>query len=90
MVLIIVLQLFNTLALGEAAWKVYGFSVYYFWKIFVNPKLFKKETLDFQGGPVVGNPPVKAGNTGSIHALGRPHMPQEQWGPCAATTELML
>ena len=84
MVLIIVLQLFNTLALGEAAWRVYGFSVYYFWKIFVNPKLLKNKQTnkqkkqDFQGGPVVGNPPVKAGDRGSIPALGRPHMPQEQ------------
>ena len=28
------------------------------------------------GGPVVSNPPVNAGNTGSIPGLGRYHMPR--------------
>ena len=31
---------------------------------------------DFSGGPVVKNPPVKAGDTGSIPVPGRPHVPQ--------------
>ena len=31
---------------------------------------------DFPGGLVVGNPPANAGNTGSIPAPGRSHMPQ--------------
>ena len=75
MVLITVLKSSNTLAFGEAAWRLYGFSVYYFSKLFVNQKLFFKKK-DFQGGPVVGNPPVKAGDMGSSPALGRTHMPQ--------------
>ena len=55
-----------------------------FLKNFCKSKIIKKQTnkkkkkQDFQGGPVVGNPPVKAGDRGSIPALGRPHMPQEQ------------
>ena len=34
----------------------------------------KKNTYrDFHGGPVAGNPPVNAGDTGSIPDLGRCH-----------------
>ena len=36
----------------------------------------KKRRLDFPGGAVVKNPPDNAGDTGSIHGLGRSHMPQ--------------
>ena len=31
---------------------------------------------DFLGGPVLKNPPVNAGDTGSIPGLGRSHMPR--------------
>ena len=31
--------------------------------------------MDFPGGPVVKNPPANAGDTGSIPAPGRSHMP---------------
>ena len=31
---------------------------------------------DFPGGPVVKNPPAKAGDTGSICGPGRSHLPQ--------------
>ena len=41
-------------------------------------ELLQKESLvqDFLGGPVVKNPPAKAGDTGSVPAQGRSHMPQ--------------
>ena len=32
--------------------------------------------LDFPGGPVVKNPPVNAGDTGSVPGPGRPHIPK--------------
>ena len=31
---------------------------------------------DFPGGAVVKNPPASAGDTGSSHGPGRPHMPR--------------
>ena len=31
--------------------------------------------MDSLGGPVVGNPPAKEGDTGLIPGLGRSHMP---------------
>ena len=31
---------------------------------------------DFSGGPVIENPPAKAGDIGSVPGLGRFHMPQ--------------
>ena len=37
----------------------------------------KYQASDFPGGPVVKNPPYKAGDTGSILGPGRTHMP---WG----------
>ena len=37
---------------------------------------FKDELLDFPGGSVVKNPPVNAGDTGSIPGLGRSHISQ--------------
>ena len=36
----------------------------------------KSEDRDFPGGAVVKNPPANAGNTGSIPAPGRSHMPR--------------
>ena len=54
---------------------------------------------NFPGGPVVQNPPAKAGNTGSTPGLRRSHMPQsskpvcnDQWAcglysPCSPTRE---
>ena len=42
--------------------------------IFVFGKTF---ALDFDGGPVVKNPPANAGDTGLIPGPGRSHMP---WG----------
>ena len=36
----------------------------------------KTEMRGFPGGAVVKDPPAKAGDTGSIPDLGRPHMPQ--------------
>ena len=38
---------------------------------------FKCGKSDFPGGPVVQNPPAKAGHMGLIPALGRSHVP---WG----------
>ena len=35
-----------------------------------------KGKMDFLGGPVVKNPPAKAGNMGSISSPGRFHMQQ--------------
>ena len=36
----------------------------------------KKYFQDFPGGTVVKNPPVNAGDTGSVPRLGRSHMPR--------------
>ena len=36
----------------------------------------KKNYRDFPGSPVVKNPPANAGDTGSIHSLGRSYIPQ--------------
>ena len=36
----------------------------------------KMTKWDFPGGPVVKNPPVNVGDTGSIPGPGRFHMPQ--------------
>ena len=41
--------------------------------------------MDFPGGPVVENPPAKAGETGSIPGLGRSHIP---WGGLAPAPQL--
>ena len=41
----------------------------------------------FPGGAVVENLPANAGDTGSSPGLGRSHMPAEQLGPWATTTE---
>ena len=35
--------------------------------------------LDFSGGPLVKNPPVNAGNTGSVSGPGRSHMLRVSW-----------
>ena len=35
----------------------------------------EKEEEDFPDGPMVKNPPVNAGDTGSIPGLGRSHIP---------------
>ena len=51
--------------------------------------------LDFSGGPVVENPPVSAGGTGSAFGLGRSHIhcgatkprAPQQVNPCATTTK---
>ena len=40
--------------------------------------------VDFPGGPVVGNPPASAGDTGSISELGGCHMP---WGNSACVPQ---
>ena len=46
----------------------------------------KPEKWTFPGGPVVKNPPINAGDAGSISAPeARSHMPQGQLSPCAAT-----
>ena len=41
--------------------------------IFTHLKYFPR---DFPGSPVVKNPPANAGDTGSIHSLGRSYIPQ--------------
>ena len=47
-----------------------------------------KSDLDFPGGAGVKNPPVNAGDTGSIPGPGRSHMPAaDQLSLCATTTE---
>ena len=38
-----------------------------------------KELRDFPGGSVVENPPVNAGDTGSILGAGRSHMLRSNW-----------
>ena len=38
--------------------------------------IFKNETRDCPGGPMVKNPPVNAGHGGSIPGTGESHMPQ--------------
>ena len=46
------------------------------WKIWkIKKELQRKYLWDFPGGAVVKNPPANAGDTGSIPALGRSHMP---------------
>ena len=49
------------------------------------PLLIKKDPVprDFPGGSVVKNPPAKAGETGSIPAPGRFHMPRGNLVECA-------
>ena len=48
----------------------------------------KPSVLDFPGGPVVGNLPANAGDTGSIPDPGRFHMSKiPQLSQCASTTE---
>ena len=46
-----------------------------------------KAYLDFPGGPMVKNPPVNTGNTGSIPGPGRCHMSQSNVGHVPPTTE---
>ena len=48
---------------------------------------FKKANQGFPGGAEVENLPANAGDTGSSPGLGRSHMPREQLGPWATTTE---
>ena len=38
--------------------------------------VFKKMELDLPGSPVLKNAPADAGDTGSVSASGRFHMPQ--------------
>ena len=38
--------------------------------------IYRMDKQDFPGGIVVKNPPANAGDTGSIPAPGRSHMPQ--------------
>ena len=40
------------------------------------PPALKNATPDFPGGAVLKNPPANAGDTGSIPARGRSHMPR--------------
>ena len=47
---------------------------------------FKHTLVDFPGGPMVENPPINAGDTGSIAALGRFHM---LWGNQACALQLL-
>ena len=46
--------------------------------------------MGFPGGSVVNNPPVNAGDTGSIPGLGRSHMPQINLHPCSNVHWLRL
>ena len=43
--------------------------------------------MGFPGGPVVKNLPANAGDTGSIPALGRLHMPPGQLSPYTTAIE---
>ena len=51
-------------------------SIHDHWKIMPTALCYLKPKLDFPGGPVVKNPPVNAGDMGSIPDLRRFHMPR--------------
>ena len=45
----------------------------------INYNLYFKNMWDFPDGPVVKNPPAKAGDIGSIPTPGRSHMLGSSW-----------
>ena len=45
-------------------------------KYFLQLDIFKINSWDFPGDPVVKNPPANEGDTGSITGPGRSHMPR--------------
>ena len=55
----------------------------------INYNLYFKNMWDFPGGPVVKNPPAKAGDIGSIPTPGSPHA-GEQLSPCSRVREPQL
>jgi len=86
-------------------WVVSFFDILYVWKFFLLNLIdsldeygilcwklsFKTVKLGFSGGPVVKNPPAKAGDMGSVPALGLkiPHA-TKQWSLCVTTIEPVL
>ena len=49
-------------------------SFFFFFSLILKKKIIFH--WDFSCGPVVKNPPANAGDTGSIHGLGRSHLPE--------------
>ena len=58
--------------------------------MFSGPQILKFSSQDSPGSPVIKNPPVKAGDTGSIPGSGKIPHAMKQLSPCATTTEAHL